>query len=92
MLFFLIFIPPPPPTLCHEHAVHGALLAQYKWSVIIIIIIIIITISILHCMKEFCHQKQNGEYERECTLTDRMNDNLVAVGYHERNGMQRWLS
>ena len=27
-------------TLCHEHAVHGALLAQYKWTVIIIIITI----------------------------------------------------
>ena len=29
-----------PPTLRHEHAVHGALLAQYKWTAIIIIIII----------------------------------------------------
>ena len=27
-----------PPTLHNEHAVHGALLAQYKWTVIIIII------------------------------------------------------
>ena len=37
LFYLLIFI--PPPTLRHEHAVIGALLAQYKWTVIIIIII-----------------------------------------------------
>ena len=30
-----------PPSLRHEDAVHGALLAQYKWTVITVIIIII---------------------------------------------------
>ena len=31
----------------HEHAVHGALVAPYKWTVIIIMIIIIIIIIII---------------------------------------------
>ena len=34
-----------PPTLRHKHAVHGALLAQYKWTVIIIIVITVREVS-----------------------------------------------
>ena len=41
----------------HEHAVHGALVAPYKWTVIIIIIIIIIItiISIIIIMSSRFH-------------------------------------
>ena len=44
------------------------------------------------CTEKSCsfpHRNWNGEYEMECTQTDRMTE--IVAGYYQSNEKQRWL-